>query len=71
MLQEVSQSALAGLFKDGTNTLGDIEISQSWFLGIMTDVVRHTILQFSCTNGFVLRQRLSHQAHRCCQEKCG
>ena len=29
MLQEVSQSALAGLFKDRTNTLGDIEICQA------------------------------------------
>ena len=71
MLQKVSQSTLAGLLKDGANALGDIEISQSWLFGVMTEIVRHTILQFSCTNGFVLRQRLSHQAHRCCQEKCG
>ena len=71
MLQKVSQSALAGFFKDGTNALGDIEIGQSWLFGIMTDVVRHTILQLSCANGLVLRQRLSHQAQRCCQEKRG
>ena len=44
MLQKMSQSALTGLFLNRAHTLGNIEFSQSGFLGIMTDVVRHTIL---------------------------
>ena len=54
----MSQSALTGFFLNRTHPLGNIEFSHSGLLGIMTDVVRHTVLQRSLPKGGVLRQRL-------------
>ena len=64
MLEEVSQSALAGLLQYGTYTLGNIEIGQTCFLSIMTDIVGHAILQFALTDGRVLWQALGHCRYR-------
>ena len=58
VLQEVGQSALAGLFLNAAYTLGDVEISQSRLLGVVADVVRQPVLQLTRAHGGVLWQCL-------------
>ena len=68
VLQEMRQSALARLLKDGSHALGDVEIGEACFLGIVTDVVGHAVLEFARAHVRVLRQlgcRPQGQQHQC------
>ena len=65
VLQEMSQSALTGFLLNRAHPLGNVEISQSRFLGIMTDIVRHSVLQCSLPEGSILRQRLGVNTETC------
>ena len=58
VLQEMSQATLAWLLENRAHTLCDIEIGQPGFLGIMTDIVGHAVLQYTLAYGWVLWQRL-------------
>ena len=70
VLQEVSQSALPWLLLDGAHALGNIEIGQSGFLGIVTDVVGQSVLQLARAHLRILWQRcLSRRAYDCRQQR--
>ena len=68
VLQEMSQTTLAGLFKDGTDTLCDIEVGQTSLFGIVADVVGHSVLERALSHIRVLGQLCCHprgQQHQC------
>ena len=68
VLQEVGQPSLAGLLKDGTDTLCDVEVGKTGLLGIVPDVIGHAILEGTLSDARVLRQlgcRPQGQQHQC------
>ena len=64
MLQEVRQSALAGLLENAAHALGNVEVGQSRLLGVVTDVIGKSVLQFTLADGGVLRQSLGRCRER-------
>ena len=58
VLQEVGESALAGLFKNRPYPLCDVEVGQSSLFGIVTDVIGEPVFQGSFPHCRVLRQCL-------------
>ena len=58
VLQEVGQSALPGFFEDGAHPLGDVEVGDARFFGVVADVIGQPVLQFSRQERGVLLQRL-------------
>ena len=60
VLQKMGQSTLAGLLQDTTHALGYIEVRQTSFLRMMTNVIGHAVLQLALTDGWILWQRLCH-----------
>jgi hypothetical protein len=56
VLEEVGQTALAWLLKDRTHTLSDVEVGQTCLFGIVADIVGHTVLELTLTNGRILWQ---------------
>ena len=60
VFEEVCQSALTGLFKNAAYTLCNVEVGQPSLLGIVADIIGHTVLELSLANGGVLWQGLSY-----------
>ena len=70
VLQKMGQSALTGFFQNAAHTLGNVEVGQSCLLGIVANVVGHTILELPLANGRILwyslgccRSRQQHQTY--------
>ena len=55
VLQEVGQTALAGLLKNGTYALGDVEVGKALLLGIVAQVVGQAVVEVPDTVGRVGR----------------
>ena len=56
VLQEVCQSALTGLFKDGAHALCNVEVGKTGLLGIVAQVVRQPIVELAHAYRRVRRQ---------------
>ena len=54
VLEEVSQTTLAGLLQNRTHTLGNIEIGQTSLLSIVADIIGHAILKLTLADGGIL-----------------
>ena len=71
VLQEVSQAPLTRLLQDTSHALGNVKVRQSRLLRIVTNVVRHSVLQLTRPHGSILLQRLRPESHHTQQQDTG
>ena len=70
VLKKMSQSVLIVFFLKRSNIMDNVEVSHSGGVGVMPDVVCQSVVECSCLDLSVHRQRLCGQTERT-QRQCG